>query len=406
MYTTTSLPTSNNQNGGPNNLKQLYGSVPFKVPYGGSVVSNLKNTANAMFPPVQDGYGIIPGEIAFRFTDFKSSSKGFYFITSLNGAGLEEYSEYPDDEDMQVSALESRIEVIGSTMHLDTERSLTGTNGAVNRSGIRPGFAHKEVLFGNYIKASVPHPSKIRDGSILFPKGSPNGKVTLIYEPVSSETNCERFINMTQKFASDPNKLLPLRTVKGRLQNREYNAFISVQKQKIIDSLIFIDQLEKSGLIAPIMFRDGLAISNNPAVVGLGVNTWVADTQWDATTNALLAIAAAFDVLTPSKAATVYRPNNAQRTFVDDLKNRVIRALNWDGRTANLAMGYNPHTKTNTGLERNQIRDDALGEFIGLQYNHRKMLFMSLEEFWKNSWDKILGKVIAPANAGQEFLYI
>ncbi len=380
--------------------RQLYGSVPFKVPYGTSVVTSLKASSSGMFPAVPDAYGTYSGEIAFRFTDFKNSAKGYYFITSLNGAGQEEVRNFPEDEDLQVAALESRIEVIGSAMHSETERTLNGIEDAVNRNGIKHGFASTELLFGSYVKASVPNPTKIRDRSILFPKGTPNGKVTMIFTPITSETNCDRFISITQKFAFDTELMRKLKNVPARLQNREIAAFVAINKQKIIDAILFIDQLEKAQVIAPITFHANCLLHANPAA---GAGT---EAHYREMTEIKLSLAKAFDVIGSTKAVDGFNMNAGIRATIENTKERITKALNWDGRVSNVAIGFNPALNANPGLERNQPREDALGEMIELQYNHRKSAFMALEEFWKSSWDKVMGRVIAPSPPGGDFLYI
>ena len=388
----TTYRTSSNP--GKRNLeKASVGHVPFKIQYGLSMAKQFRFSANPVYqthPEAVDLYTSNTNEIAYTLGETQGLP---WALTSINGLGTKEKEIFPQDEEMQRIALESKIKPLGTCLSTLNERDGNRSQLAITASGMRGGYATYDMPFGKYAKVACPPLKLLREmKSSAFAPGNSREKVTLIYEPHTAEANSEYATRLIRESVNNPINFKKTFDMNYREHSKKHAAIAQILNEKILSALIIIGKLIEARVIDDITFLGNYNLDPRAAA---------------SPSEKICALASVLGVL--GKSYTVDNTVTGEE-FVRryaPVKETLLKAITWNGKEANYGFGYNANTRQNPGIRDGKVlTNTAHGKMLDLQMKSLRESVMATEDLISEQWRLITGKIVYAANRGTDFVQI
>jgi hypothetical protein len=361
---------------------------------------------NALFPhaEAEDAFNTYRGQIAFTVNNIpRTGGDGRVpILTSLNGAGSDSASRYPQDEDLAVLDLESNITVVGTmlTESVYREDSNLVTGVTVQVGGVRNAMAYVPIPFGVKLKMAVHKPSWIKaHGGVPAIPGTSGNQYVVGVLPWDPSTVSEKMFTAMRAVSRDKAGFKRNPVTMGRKPSELKKLTVACRtlvQADIFQAFMMLEVLIKRGVIEPIRLRGDYDLTGGAG----GVNS----------TNRLIGMMKAMGVI-PAETPDVpgITVDNAAKNRYSSIVSEIGMHMYPDPRVANTMFGFDPATKSNpaidptTGLLR---RSTAVGTVVMAQQYLPKAKVYAFAEFTEDDRRNFLGTSLKGAKPGDMFTFV
>lgn len=215
--------------------------------------SDAKN-GTPLYPHVgeAEAFNVAEHELLLSRKVSGDPDKNLKVLSCLNGAGVRQAEQFPDDPEAARLALKNTYRFAGvAVTQLDLSKAEPAQGLTATFAGLNTIMANRAIQAGDLIRADLPPLTlaELRDGFSTQRRGIPPYKFPVISAPVEPSTMARTFLTHLRKFREDPQRWRT--AMSPELEStRQWESSVQKMGQSYkVASLLAINELLKAGVL-------------------------------------------------------------------------------------------------------------------------------------------------------------
>jgi hypothetical protein len=365
-----------------------------------------------VFPKVDDSaFDIEEEEIAFTHkitrNDVLEDKNSLHIQTSLNCMGAEILDAYPNDQQMQVAAMENRIKFAGIARDSVSYASRDKRQGlALQVAGICSPYIRNDCPPGAFAQLYVPTKQEVQSAETIRRPYLTPGKVTLELRPHNPRTIETKVRAVLRSYVSNPDTFKKAMNERYRTTHVWVNFVEALFHSYLTAWAVITSTLVKSEVISPVTFtaRADRALGKNivnPALPAPGSD------------EVILGIMTALGALPKTKpdgssidnaaGVNTIQITEAQRALYQGVRRTLQGSVFLDPSHEQLMFAYDLATNVNRAKNDADGRlklSTPIGNLVYNQINHTTQAVSAMSDAVRRDQELVIGKIVGGASAG------